>query len=298
MPLRTYHNRFFIFRNPQIRRDIAALDPVKDHKEIVALMGAYEFAWDTTRALELALFHTYAHPRISALLHKTGEFRRHGQKRYDDTALLIGYFLQEGYDSPIGASAIAQMNKLHGHYPIPNEDFVFVLGTFILYPPWWMENYGYRPLTDHEQLAIFHFWVEVGKRMGLKDIPASLGAMKQYMQDTERAHFRYTDDNRAVGDATLDIIRGWLPKWLHFAVKPSVCALLPEVLLEPFGYQRPAGWYVGFLQGCLWLRKQVIRVAQLEKMPTQIYNTLYRSYPGKEKPSPEALGPEKLVKRG
>ena len=63
---------------------------------VVALPGSKSL---TARALELALFHTYAHPRISALLHKTGEFRRHGQKRYDDTGIIISLLYAYGYDS-------------------------------------------------------------------------------------------------------------------------------------------------------------------------------------------------------
>ena len=55
-------------------RQIERLDPKRDHVEIYHLMCGYEFPWDMTRALEVALYRTYCVPSISALLDKTGEF--------------------------------------------------------------------------------------------------------------------------------------------------------------------------------------------------------------------------------
>jgi hypothetical protein len=66
-------------------RQIATLDPQRDHRQIVFLLTAYVFPWDIERALEFALFRTYAVPSISGLLCKTGEFVRRPRKRYDDT---------------------------------------------------------------------------------------------------------------------------------------------------------------------------------------------------------------------
>ena len=41
---------------------------------IVRRMACHDFAWDTERAMEFALFRTYAVPAISGLLARTGEF--------------------------------------------------------------------------------------------------------------------------------------------------------------------------------------------------------------------------------
>ena len=78
--------------------EIEALDPVVDHQRIVYLDACYEFPWDLTRSLELALFRTYAVPSVSRLLARTGEFTERAQKRYDDTELLIRNFVDWGYD--------------------------------------------------------------------------------------------------------------------------------------------------------------------------------------------------------
>jgi hypothetical protein len=86
------------------RREIEALDPVRDHQRIYRISMGLEFPWDYKRSLEFALFRTYCVPSISALLAATGEFEHRPQKRYDDTALLIAEMAEHGYDSPRGAS--------------------------------------------------------------------------------------------------------------------------------------------------------------------------------------------------
>ncbi|WP_227485386.1 MULTISPECIES: hypothetical protein [unclassified Acidithiobacillus] len=70
-------------------REILQLDPVKDHCRITFLMATCAYPFDIPRALELALFRTYAVPRISGLLRHTGELTERTRKRYDDTDLLL-----------------------------------------------------------------------------------------------------------------------------------------------------------------------------------------------------------------
>ncbi len=84
---------------------IQALDPVRDHREIMLLSTCYEFSFDTTRALEFALFRTFAVPSSARLLDRTGEFRRRPPKRYDDTSIIVSEMMEWGYDSRRGAAA-------------------------------------------------------------------------------------------------------------------------------------------------------------------------------------------------
>ena len=110
-----------------IKNSSSKLAPDADHQQIVHLLVGYEFPWDFQRSLEIALLRTFASPSISGLLDATGEFRKRGQKRYDDTSLLVAEFMKHGYDSVRGKAAIQRMNELHGRYNISNEDFLFVI---------------------------------------------------------------------------------------------------------------------------------------------------------------------------
>ncbi|WP_290881054.1 hypothetical protein [Fischerella sp.] len=74
---------------------------------------------------------TYCVPSISKLLDKTGEFRDRPQKRYDDTSIIVVEMSKWGYDSERGRLAIERMNAIHRRFKIANEDFLYVLSTFI-----------------------------------------------------------------------------------------------------------------------------------------------------------------------
>ena len=115
-------------------RLIEALDPETDYWRIYRLHAQQEFPWDVTRALELALYRTYAVPSIGGLLDRTGEFRTRTQKRYDDTALLLGEVLEHGLDSDRGRRALRVINRAHARYPIDPDDARFVLATLLSSP--------------------------------------------------------------------------------------------------------------------------------------------------------------------
>src|SRR5437763_2593689 len=146
---------------PTILEQIQALDPESDHQRIVFLSTRYEFPFDTTRSLEFALFRTFCVPGISALLDRTGEFHNRAQKRYDDTDLIVSELMQRGYDSERGRRALSRMNQQHARFAIANEDFLYVLSTFIYEPIRWNARFGWRAMCDEERLAMFHFWREV-----------------------------------------------------------------------------------------------------------------------------------------
>ena len=150
-----------------------ALDP--DAIAICRHLAGVLFPWDITRALELALLKTFCVPSIAGLLDRTGEFEKRPRKRYDDTGLMVAELLRHGPDSAAGSAVIARMNRIHGHYAIGNDDFLYVLSTFVAEPIRWLERYSWRPLSAIEQQALYRFWRRVGQRMGLVTIPDSLG---------------------------------------------------------------------------------------------------------------------------
>ena len=104
--------------------EIRRLDPERDHQRIVYLDVCFEFPWDTTRALELALYRTYAVPSIGRLLESTGELTERPQKRYDDTDLILSTICESGYDSRAGRDALRQMNRIHGRFAISNRRWI------------------------------------------------------------------------------------------------------------------------------------------------------------------------------
>jgi hypothetical protein len=192
--------------------EIRRLDPVKDHERIVFLSTCFDFPFDTTRALEFALFRTFAVPSVSSLLDRTGEFAQRAQKRYDDTDILVSELMEYGYSSPRGQAAVRRINQLHGPFNISNDDFQYVLSTFIYEPIRWNARYGWRLMCEQERLAMFHFWREVGRLMNIRGVPDDCDAFERFNVEYERQHVRPADTNHRVG-APAEMFVSWAP-WL------------------------------------------------------------------------------------
>lgn len=225
-------------RRYDILHQVLQLDPEKDCQEITYLVGSYEYPWLIKKALEFALFRTYGVPKVSQLLDQTGQFHGHGQRRYDDTSLLIAEITENGYDSERGRHAIKTMNRLHGKYDIGNEEMLYVLSTFTYEPIRWSNRFGWRKPTHHENLASYYFWREVGKRMGIKDIPDTYEKFEQYNIDYEREHYTYDPANQRVADSTIKIMLDWYPKLLHPIVRQAIYALIDDPLRKALGYPK------------------------------------------------------------
>jgi hypothetical protein len=258
---------------------IKRLDPEKDHQRITFLSTCYDFPFDTTRALEFALFRTFCVPSISALLDRTGEFSRRSQKRYDDTDIIVSELLEQGYDSERGKRALRRLNQLHGRFTIANDDFLYVLSTFIFEPIRWNEKFGWRPLCEQERLGYFLFWREVGRRMNIRAIPSEYDVFERFNRDYEREHYRFTEANRRVGEATRELFVSWFPALLAPVVRSAIYALLDDRLIEAFGFPRPAPLMRCLVPGALRLRKACVRLLPPRRKPRLRTEMGHPTYP-------------------
>lgn len=274
---------------------IERLDPERDNQRIMHLSFGYEFPWDSTRALEIALYRTYCVPSVSALLDRTGEFYEHSQRRYDDTAILIAEMCEWGYEDGRGKEALERMNWAHGHFKITNADFLYVLSTFIYEPIRWIDQFGWRPTCRHEKLAYYYFWREVGRRMGLRDIPASYEAFEEWSRAYEREQFRFTETNQRIGAATRDLFASWFPSVAGPIVRSAIYALLDDQMLDAFGFPRPRPLTRALLRGALKLRGRFVRWLPPRREPNFFTDRRNRTHPGGYRIS--ELGPPRLVAR-
>jgi hypothetical protein len=262
-----------------ILNQIRTLDPVTDHQRIVFLSTCHDFAFDTTRALEFALFRTFCVPSISVLLDRTGEFVHRAQKRYDDTDLFVSELMEWGYDSDRGKAALRRMNQLHGRFAIANADFLYVLSTFIFEPIRWNERHGWRPMCEQEKLGMFRFWCEVGRRMNIKDLPTDYNTFERFNVEYERANYRFSEANHRVGQATCEMFARWFPRVSRPLVRRAMYALMDEPLIEGFGFLRPSKVMRRLVSGCLRLRARVLRCLPPRRKPRLRTELSHRTYP-------------------
>jgi hypothetical protein len=260
--------------------EIERLDPEQDFERISFLSSNHDFPWDVEQSLSLAFFKTYGIPSISELLDRTGEFRERAQKRYDDTELILAEILDNGLDSERGREATRRMNRMHGRFAIRNEDYLYVLATFVLVPLRWNRRYGWRRYTRQEELATLHYWRALGGRMNIRNIPATIDELERWSDEFERANLRFSESSRHVADDTLGLFLSWYPAPLRPLLRPVVLALLDDELLDAFGYPHPPAWLRRGLD--LALRARAIVVARLPRRakPRLITRERHRGYPG------------------
>ncbi|WP_042443183.1 oxygenase MpaB family protein [Streptacidiphilus jiangxiensis] len=255
-----------------LRRDhwlkqIHRLDPEQDFLEIYRISSFHEFPWDTVQSLGFALYRTYAVPSVGRLLAQTGEFAARPQKRYDDTVLILDAILEHGFDSDQGREALRRMNRMHRHYPISNEDFRYVLSTFVVVPKRWLDAYGWRRYTDHELRAATLYFRTLGQHMGIRDIPETFAEFEALLDAYEREHFRFDQGGRSVSDATLDLFQSWYPGAAGRLMRRASVCLLDDELREAFGYAAPSAALSALVQGGLRLRGRVVRMLPSRREP-------------------------------
>lgn len=227
-------------KNKRFTNEISNLDPTTDWHRIAFLLTFHCFPWDMEKALEFALFRTFGIPAVSRLLAATGEFTERTRKRYDDTELILYEILENGMDSERGIQAIARMNAMHGRFRIANDDFLYVLSTFIFEPIRWMDKFGWRPFTQKEKEATFINYIELAKRMGIQHVPSTLEEFEVFNRNYEREHFKYDPANHQVGIKTLDLLLGfYLPSWLIPFLRPAAISLMDPPLRQAMGFDDP-----------------------------------------------------------
>jgi hypothetical protein len=245
-------------RHRNLRR-IERLDPDTDFDEIFRLVTQYEFPWEYVQGTSIAFMRDYGVPSISRLLDRTGEFEHHGQKRYDDT-VLIGYeATAETLESPRGRAAIRHLNRIHGKYDIPNDEFRYVLATTIVGPKRFIDAYGWRALHPHEVEAMHRVTTRFGQLMGIKDLPDSYDGYERLLDAYEAARFELAPENRRVAEASLRIVENWYPAFLRPLVRRVNVAMLDEPLREALGLPPQPRWLSRLLDRALRVRALVLR---------------------------------------
>lgn len=267
-------------RRDHWRRLTDALDPATDFEEIYRAAAMFEFPWDVEQALSFALFRTFAVPEIGSLLHRTGQFTRETQKRYDDTVLLLEPATRLGFDHPESRAAIRRINQMHRAYQIPEDQMRYVLSTFVVVPKRWLDAYGKRPLTPGELEASVHYHRAFAALMGIRDVPATYEGFEQLMDAYEAEHFAYDEGARAVADATLELLTTFQPRPLRRFVRTFSIAVMDEPLRAALRYPAPSDTVVRLSRGLLRARGRLLRFFPARRVPFRIARSPHvRSYP-------------------
>ncbi|WP_309647995.1 oxygenase MpaB family protein [Nocardioides sp.] len=259
----------------------AQLDPETDHAEIYRNLTLYEFPWDFNQSLGFALFRTYAVPSIGSLLDATGQFTGACQKRYDDTGILLEAPLVSGFTSRDGKVAIRRINQMHRMYDISNDDLRYVLATFVVVPKRWLDDFGWRTLSDGELRASVNYYRELGRHMAITDVPDTYDGFATLMDDYEAEHFAFDPGARRVADATLALMASFYPRPAAKGVDVFSRALMDPPLLAAFRYGDPGRAARRASTAALRARARLLAHAPSRRKPIFVHDLAkVKSYPG------------------
>jgi hypothetical protein len=240
---------------------IQQLDVTRDYHQIYRTTALYEFPVDVRMGLLLAFWRTFAVPSIAKLLDRTGETTNRTARRADDTGILMYELIDHGLEHPRGRTVTRRLNQLHRRFAISNDDYLYVLGTFVFVGTRWIDAHGWRPLSHHERQAILTFYTELGRRMDIADIPPTWAAYEEWFDQFEAQRFAPTDAARKLMAATKGLLAE-LPRPLAPLGSRLVDALVDAPVRAATGLATPA-WPVraglsAALKGRAWMLRHVL----------------------------------------
>ena len=227
-------------RSPRAQADDGVgLDPVADCRAIYDHLMFVDTAATMAAGLNLAFYRSFTAPRIAGLLGKTRVIIDQPVQRASDTAVLVWEMVMHGFEHERGRAALRRMNQIHAAFAIPEEDFLYVLSTLVVVPIEFLDRYGYRRARARERTASAEFYRQMGRYMGLREVPENYAAFEAYMHDYERRHFAYSDQARELVEATVSLMNHRFPRILRGAVGMLSSTLMDRQMRKAAGVRTP-----------------------------------------------------------
>lgn len=222
-----------------------------------------EFPFLFTFSTQWALIKSYGIASGTKLLVQTGRLTNTAVvgKRSEDTGAILGEILVEGLDSSRGLRALSKMNWIHARYgsKITNDELIHTLALFVLEPHRWIEEFEWRPMTRLEKVAHFVYWKEIGNRMGMVNIPATLEDLQTWAVKYEKTDMYYTENNRRCYDATMALFIKDVPAFLRDFMENLTACFLESYAREALGVPSPPAWLQKTVDWIFLLRALLIK---------------------------------------
>ncbi|MGI5246442.1 oxygenase MpaB family protein [Dactylosporangium sp. CA-139066] len=250
--------------------------PHHDYEAIVRRLMFHEFPWDVRMAGRLMIWHLYANPAVAPVVGRTDALFT----RAEITSLTFGDLVEHGLDSPRGREILRFVNSSHRGTPVTPAHNAFALAALAVTLIRWLDRHGWRPLTPPERTALTVFYAELGRRMGVRDLPRDPAALAAFLERAEST-FAFTEAGRLCSERTLAMARARVHPWLRPLVRPAIAALLPPPVRAAVGLPAPPAAARLAVRAALWLRRVVVR-----RLPARIAPTTPRTR--RRTPRPDA----------
>ncbi|MCW5909162.1 MAG: DUF2236 domain-containing protein [Chitinophagales bacterium] len=240
------------------RKRIAQLNTETDFQEINHLAFEVRYATPifTHSLFSVAFARQAAVPSIAEVLYRGGKggIITNARKRNNDTLLFFGEFFKHG-NSEEGKKIAEQLNRIHAHFPITNEQNLYTLAT-LMCEPIRMSKFltGRNLFNEKETRAVFLFWKMIGGMLHIHNFPADEHKAMSFYETFEKENFAYTEAGRQVVESLADeFATRWYPKWMKQWGRSVYFALFDDWLLNTFRLPKPPAlltlsvrWYLWF----------------------------------------------------
>jgi hypothetical protein len=211
----------------------------------------------------------FAIPGISKVSVGAKEMVDRVGKRYADTTVLVGEFLVNDIDSERACVAINRMNWIHSRYGdrIHMEQMVYTLCLLVCEALHWIDKYDWRETTALEKHASWVFWHEVGRRMGLENVPKSFEACAAYILAFETHKMAPSRHNALIAKGVFTLYASTMPAFLAPLVHTVLAAFMDPRLSAAFELpvQAAQPYIRSLLCMLLALRKMFVRYLMLPR---------------------------------
>ncbi|KAH7371371.1 hypothetical protein BKA66DRAFT_572865 [Pyrenochaeta sp. MPI-SDFR-AT-0127] len=243
----------------------------RDAQTIIGQMGLYECPWVFLAGKDFAFLRAFAIPGISKVSVGAKEMVDRVGKRYADTTVLVGEFLVNDIDSERACIAINRMNWIHSRYgsKIHMDQMVYTLCLLTCEALQWIDKYDWRKTVALEKHASWVFWYEVGRRMGLEDVPLSFEACAAFIEDFETRKMAPSQDNALIAKGVFSLYASTIPAFLTPVVHAVLIAFMDTRLSAAFKLPVYRTRFVqSFLCFLLAVRKYFVRYLMLPRYST------------------------------
>ena len=188
----------------------------------------------------LALLKTMSIAHLVGQLYGDSQLNMQTYVRLDRTRMFIKTLIQSGIDSEQSKQIIEHLNRVHANLPATNDDFLYVLSTFILEPIRFNQRFSQNHLTDDEVACLVAFWREVGDAMLIRHLPATAQEWRVFQRQYEANYQHYTKEGNDLASRSLqEVVKLSLPFGIRCIARQLILGALTSNTLKALGLAKP-----------------------------------------------------------
>ncbi|KAF8980705.1 hypothetical protein BGZ46_003837 [Entomortierella lignicola] len=163
-------------------------------------------------------------------------------------------------------AAIDRINFIHSHYKIPQEEYMYNLSLLTLEARRWIDRYEWRTLTELEKNAMLAVFTDLGRKIGIENIPETLDDFEEWMVNYELQNMKYAPINSTMADSVVGVPQSMVSSPEAKArIKKFIVAILEPRVRAAVGYDEPTKTQVFVSESILWVRGCIVKYLMMPR---------------------------------